>query len=465
MSTLLPQFQPSANPAAAPSLTSGSPATAPITSPRVTPGASTSGPLTHTLATHEFPRHGKPARKATAPKSGPTRMALLRRIVEMKTEPEKKTTIAPGSFGLNIGDDIRRLFGGTNLTTTMPNIAEHLLPVFNTIARHVLKKPGFTADKTPLTQHELDEIRRAATQRLDERQKAASLQQASERASRTRNHVTGKELYTLFVRTYDSGAKGATPTTPALTNAQVWNKRFVDMGVTSTLTPSPATAQNAYKQVLKMAAEGNTTAAKVIQTQTKKYAKTLENGQATVGTGITGQSLSDYYVQQFTTLAHQYLVPMSQETINQRAALAAQEGGTYQVKDNEIADFQQTVQKQAASLYSTFATQINKGVSTQTLLNPYAEVAARTLGYGGTSSTTQTAMDALGITWMQPKWNPAISGGKSATGKMPAPMSLTQWRAHLITTPQYGWQHTNTAQQMKLSVGQNLAQAFGLRKA
>lgn len=102
-------------------------------------------------------------------------------------------------------------------------------------------------------------------------------------------------------------------------------------------------------------------------------------------------------------------------------------------------------------------------MTTQTLLDPYAQVAAKTLGYGTASGMT-TAIQNLGITWMSPKWNAALSGGKSDTGKLAAPMSLTAFRQHLITTPQYGWQNTATASQIKLSVGQSLADSFGLRK-
>lgn len=473
------------------------------TGSKATGAAATSGPLTPGLAQFRFKSTAKAPAKTTKPaakakpKAGTaeietvttgkkvpvtTRLAVLRFIAAMKGTKKAtgygtipghaiKTTGTTAKIETAVGGT-GRLMGNTANPSGKTNIGTPLVAnvkgksvvlttavqqAINQIGRHVLKDDKFTIANAPQhTAAEWNEIVKAASTRVHEMTLTTETAKAAQPG--TTGTVTGQALYTAWLATYNSGAKGATPTTKNKTNKEVWDQRFYQMGILNNQTPDPAQAQTAYKEVLAKAQQGDTTASKVIQTQIKTQAKTLATAQQALG---TAQSGATYFLSKFQTIAHAYLVPMNAGTLNQYAATAAKNAGdTYYARENAITQFKETVQKQAASLYSSYATEINKGVTTRTLLSPYAEVAAKTLGY----NTASTAMSQMGITWMSPKWNPALSGGKSATGKLAAPMSLTQWRQHLITTPQYGWANTATGQQTKLNVGQELAQLFGLRK-
>lgn len=482
-------------------------------------GAATSaGPLTPTLAKHMFrvttqatgkPSHGAPSKptKRSRPEKGAntipilqkgkvvhkdvsTRTAALQFISQLSTEPHDTKTTHPDLWHQFV-TGLKGMFTGhgfrpeTVKTVTLPytvagekglrgqfRVTDTLHAIINTVARSVLKDPKFTITTAKLTADQWRKIAAAAGSRAQERTQAAKDEAAASAAKlraptgATPTAFTGQTIYNSLIATYNANTKGKTASDPTMGSRTYWNNLLSEkLGLLSTDTPSRAEVETAFKALLAQAAAGNKTFTAVIRDQVQQHAATLAAAMATTGkTGKTGQALSDYFVTEFTTIAHTYLVPISDATINQRAALAAQAGTGYESKENEVAGFRKYIQTQAAALYPSFATQINKGVTTQTLLNPYAEVAAKTLGYG-TASATETAVDALGITWLDPKWNPALSGGKAETGKLSAPMSLTQWRQHLITTPQYGWSKTATAQQMKLNVGQSLAQAFGVRKS
>jgi hypothetical protein len=131
------------------------------------------------------------------------------------------------------------------------------------------------------------------------------------------------------------------------------------------------------------------------------------------------------------------------------------------------AAFTQYAQATAAGLYPQFATQIAKGIPTTTLLDPYAQVAASVLGFGnvaGTSASVSQASDAtasLNIDWSNPKWSVALNGERDPTTGQPVPMTLDQWRSHLINDPQYGWAKTDDAKNLGMGVADHLLSVFG----
>lgn len=410
-----------------------------------------------------------------------TRIQQLRRITSMKNPSGKGTAggAIPGSGpetpqGIPITPNgkhgaLASAFGEPGRTTAPRNkaLTAKLADVVTTIGRHVLDDKKFTAENTELTQAQWTKIQDSAKTRLDEREKnEPGSTVAASAANEQTTTVTGQQLYDDFVKSYSSKTTVKTGQT-TVSVKEYWDRKFVQMGLTSTYTPSKSEAEDAYKQVLTQAKDGNETATTAIKQQIANNATTFQTAKAQVGTGFSGQSLSDYYLQYFTTIAHEYLVPQSQAALNQRAALAATQttttnGSAYEARENEIADYTETMQRMAAQLYPTFATQITKGVPTQTLLDPYSETIGKTLGF---NTATKTATQGLGITWQQPKWSVFLTGGKSQTGKLPAPMTLDQVRQTVITTPQYGWATTDTGKQAKANVAQQLAQSFGLRKA
>lgn len=150
---------------------------------------------------------------------------------------------------------------------------------------------------------------------------------------------------------------------------------------------------------------------------------------------------------------------------------AADAGGDSTGTSAAVAAFKQYAQQQAAGMYPTFAPQILQGVSTKTLIDPYAQLVATLLGYGNVNASgqasiaqTQDATASLGIDWSNPKWNRLLQGGTNPETGRPAPMSLDQARQTLINDPQYGWQNTSAAQDLAAHVGDQLLTTFGFYK-
>lgn len=97
----------------------------------------------------------------------------------------------------------------------------------------------------------------------------------------------------------------------------------------------------------------------------------------------------------------------------------------------------------ATGLYPTFAAQLKQGLTTQTLVDPYEQVAMQLLGPG-------TKID-----WTDPKWEKALDGGTSSSGG-PAPMPLSAWRDLLRSDPSYGYDKSPQSH----AVADNLAQTI-----
>ena len=90
-------------------------------------------------------------------------------------------------------------------------------------------------------------------------------------------------------------------------------------------------------------------------------------------------------------------------------------------------------QQVASGLYPTLAPQIAQGVTTKTLVDPYVQVAKSVLG-------KDTEPD-----FTDPKWSPALEGGTDPVTQRPTLMPLSQWRQHLMTDPQHGYDTTPDA--------------------
>lgn len=338
-------------------------------------------------------------------------------------------------------------------------------------------------------------IQQNATQRLDERQTTAAKQYAKEldqgqtetegtTSAKAAAPETTTDAYKNFISAYTKGY--TTPDTgkkiAAATVQKSYNAQLVKAGLLNTTNPTVTEAAHAFQTVMKQAVAGKETAKAALATMGKANAPNTEEA---VAANQTGQAQASYYITKFKTIANDYQIPLSQASLNSWAAASAAEynktkkTGNYVSSANpeavpdSIAAFTQYAQQTAAGLYPTFATQINKGITTKTLLDPYAQVAASVLGFGsntdystgGSASSAQVtdSESALGITWQNPKWSVASQGGRTATGK-PAPMSLDQWRQHIITTKSYGWQNTDAAKNLNTNVGNSLLQDFGFVK-
>jgi hypothetical protein len=200
-------------------------------------------------------------------------------------------------------------------------------------------------------------------------------------------------------------------------------------------------------------------------------------------TQLSGDAASIY--KGFQQILDEYQIPMSNQAVMAHVTQALQasiaginEGNPSDTTSSfssgtsaATAAFLQYAQTTAANLYPQFAQQIGRGVTTKTLLDPYAQVAAAILGFGtatGTSASTSEASDAessLNINWSQPKWARALQGGVNPQNGGPAPMSLDQWRQTLITDPQYGWTQTDDAKNAGVGVADHLLSVFGVPAA
>lgn len=184
--------------------------------------------------------------------------------------------------------------------------------------------------------------------------------------------------------------------------------------------------------------------------------------------GATQKADINDLVSSMQTIADDYQIPGSAGALTSQAQQYLNAGlDTTQAEAN----FKQAAQAQAAGLYPTFAPQIQAGVTTKTLLDPYAAMAAQVLGYGTTAEGTSGSASAadvsdaeasLGINWASPKWSVALSGGTNPANGGPAPMSLDQWRQTLINNPSYGWQNTDDAKDISSNVSNKLLETFGL---
>jgi len=88
----------------------------------------------------------------------------------------------------------------------------------------------------------------------------------------------------------------------------------------------------------------------------------------------------------------------------------------------------------AQGLYPPLAKQISAGLTTKILLDPYVQIAKKTIGEDAEPN------------WDDPMWQKALDGGDSKGGR-PTLMSLKDWEMYLKTTPGSGYENTDQAKQ------------------
>jgi len=130
----------------------------------------------------------------------------------------------------------------------------------------------------------------------------------------------------------------------------------------------------------------------------------------------------------FMQMAHNYQVPVSQGTVQQIIG----ESGT----PEKAKAFEEYLKTSAQGLYPAFAPQIAAGIPTAFLLDPYRQTAKQMLGE---NFEPDFANDA--------KSSAALHGGRDEKTGRPTPMSLDQWRTHIMSEPGFGWGRTPDAHQ------------------
>ena len=142
-------------------------------------------------------------------------------------------------------------------------------------------------------------------------------------------------------------------------------------------------------------------------------------------------------------VADSYHVPMSEATIKK---IADESGG---ITPEKARAFVQYIQTAAEGLYPTLAPQIKAGIPTAYLLDPYRQIAKQKLGDQYEPNFQSNPADTA-----------ALTGGFDPQTGRPAPMTLTQWKQHIMSEPSFGWDKTPEAHQMMARVADQLNQGL-----
>lgn len=143
---------------------------------------------------------------------------------------------------------------------------------------------------------------------------------------------------------------------------------------------------------------------------------------------------------QVVNMVRDYMVPMSGETIDTLSK---------SITGAELPAFEEYIKTQAAGLYPTFAKQITSGISTHHLLEPYRQVGKQVLGQ-------DFEPDFVG----DPKSAMALGGAVDPVTNRSAPMSLDQWRSHLMNERSFGWEYTPAAHEAAQRVVEAINKGF-----
>lgn len=172
--------------------------------------------------------------------------------------------------------------------------------------------------------------------------------------------------------------------------------------------------------------------------------RTQQEWQQNLTTFLTGQAGQTSTVQagNLKALAAQYAVPMSDATISKWA----QDMMTGMVDENT---FRAYLVEQAKSLFPSLSNALDRGITVQQYVQPYAQIAAQEL-----------EINPNDIDWRDMKWSSALHQIDPKTGS-PVSMSLSDWTRELRTNPVYGFDTTIRAQEQAAQLGQALLQRLG----
>jgi hypothetical protein len=148
--------------------------------------------------------------------------------------------------------------------------------------------------------------------------------------------------------------------------------------------------------------------------------------------GIIGRSLRN--------IARQYALPMSDASIDSWVSRIAK-------NEYLIEDFQNYARRNAIGMFPSLAADLERGLDVETLVNPFREMAARTL-----------EINPSNIDFSDPKWNAALNFGDDKGRRM---MTLGEWGQYLRETPEYGYEYTSQAQTRAYQVAETLGKTFG----
>lgn len=140
-------------------------------------------------------------------------------------------------------------------------------------------------------------------------------------------------------------------------------------------------------------------------------------------------------------MADLYHVPITDATLDGVA-----KGG---LTPQKATAFEEYIKTAAQGLYPTLAPQIKAGIPTAYLLDPYRQIAKQKLGDDYEPNFQS-----------DPAATAALTGGTDPQSGRPAPMSLDQWKTHLMTAPAFGYDKTPEAISRAHESMQALAQSI-----
>jgi hypothetical protein len=138
--------------------------------------------------------------------------------------------------------------------------------------------------------------------------------------------------------------------------------------------------------------------------------------------------------------ADDYVIPMSDAAIEQWSKA---------LDGKDVGPFKEYAQQIAVGLYPTLAPQIQMGLPTRVLLDPYIQVASQILG------PVMTEPD-----WTDPKWGAALQGGQDLKTGRPVPMTLDQWGKYLRSDPAHNYADSPQGQDRMQNFLQTMNDAF-----
>lgn len=141
---------------------------------------------------------------------------------------------------------------------------------------------------------------------------------------------------------------------------------------------------------------------------------------------MTDEKKPEMTVSDLKQMADLYHVPMTNETLKGIAGDS--------LTPEKAKAFEEYVKTTAMGLYPTLAPQIKAGIPTSYLLDPYRQTAKQLVG-DSYEPNFQT----------DPSATAALTGGTDPTTGRPAPMSLDQWKQHVMTNPSFGYDKTPQA--------------------
>ena len=141
-------------------------------------------------------------------------------------------------------------------------------------------------------------------------------------------------------------------------------------------------------------------------------------------------------------IAGEYLVPMSQQTIND---------WTQQIVSGQATEdqFRSYMREQAKSLFPSLSGFLDQGGTVKQYVAPYAEIAAKEL-----------EISPADVNFLDPKWSKALFQTDPKTGERRS-MSLSDWQNEIRSNDAYQWDKTSGARNAAAELQTSLLKQFG----